>query len=299
MRWRGRRPHPRDVVVALRPLHWAKNAFVLAPVVFSGKLCIASVAGRAAAVAFAFSLAASASYIVNDLHDQKTDRANPRTRFRPIARGAIPQHLALFLALVLTMAALFLASFGEALPFLAAYIVASHMYTFFFKSVPFLDLACLVGLYVLRLLAGAAAALVPASPWLLVCGGSLALALAWGKRVEGQAIYPQAFVRRTLPLVVAATGLAYVAYSFSEAGRTALGPTAPVTPLPVIVALLRYLQRAVHGEGDPMTAFVGDRLLFASVATWGVLVFMAVVLEHCFQMSHFANLSSIWRSAKP
>jgi 4-hydroxybenzoate polyprenyltransferase len=38
----------------------------------------------------AFSLAASATYIVNDLLDLESDRAHPRKRFRPFASARLP-----------------------------------------------------------------------------------------------------------------------------------------------------------------------------------------------------------------
>ncbi|MGC8917223.1 MAG: UbiA family prenyltransferase [Thermoanaerobaculum sp.] len=275
------RPHPGDLLAALRPLHWLKNAFVLAPMVFSGKLCNSDAALRVAAVAVGFSLAASASYLVNDLHDKELDRATPRNRNRPIARGAIPDGLVWFIAPLLAAAGFFFASKAECLFYVLAYSAASHAYTFFLKKIPALDVACLVGLYTLRLLAGAAAAWVPPSPWLLSCGGVLALALAWGKRIEEPTIYVSSLVRRTLPIVVAASGLLYLAYSLSSAGRTALGSLAPYTSVPALVALVRYLRRARAGVGDPMTVMATDQWLAFAAALWVVLVLVGVTLQHC------------------
>ena len=54
----------------------------------------------------AFSLAASAIYLVNDAKDVEADRVHPKKRFRPIAAGIVPPQLAFVLAVVLMLAAL-------------------------------------------------------------------------------------------------------------------------------------------------------------------------------------------------
>src|SRR5262245_25220086 len=75
---------------ALRVHQWLKNLLLFVPLLtaltfFDGwKLLTTAIAF------FAFSFAASASYILNDLWDLENDRAHPRKRLRPFASGRIP-----------------------------------------------------------------------------------------------------------------------------------------------------------------------------------------------------------------
>src|SRR5512137_64138 len=68
---------------AMRPRHWLKNGFVLAPALFAGHAFDAPVLLRAGLAAVAFCLVSSAGYLVNDVLDREADRADPVKRLRP------------------------------------------------------------------------------------------------------------------------------------------------------------------------------------------------------------------------
>ncbi|MFN2432902.1 MAG: UbiA family prenyltransferase, partial [Gemmatimonadota bacterium] len=86
---------PRLLLVAMRPLQWTTNLFVLATLLFGMKLTDAG-ATTDALIAFAcFCLLASALYLVNDVLDADLDRAHPQKRLRPIASGELPVPVAL------------------------------------------------------------------------------------------------------------------------------------------------------------------------------------------------------------
>jgi 4-hydroxybenzoate polyprenyltransferase len=174
----------RAALQALRPYQWLKNTLVFVP------LLLAYEAGPgqllAVGVAFgAFCGCASATYLVNDVMDIEADRRHPRKRSRPLAAGSLSVAMALALA-----AALLIAGFGVSLPWLpplfsgmlALYVLLALGYTFFFKARISLDVLILAGLYTLRVLAGAVAADVRISRWLLVFSMFLFLSLALLKR---------------------------------------------------------------------------------------------------------------------
>jgi hypothetical protein len=277
------RPHlslARDLLVAMRPGHWVKSAFVLAPAAFAGKLFDPRFAAQALEAALAFALASSAAYLLNDLRDRQQDRENPRTRHRPIAAGRLPL-AAVLLACANCAGLAWLAAFQAGVTrWVAAYLAGSLGYTLALKGLPLADLASLVGLYLLRLGAGAAAVQVPASPWLLLCGGSLAWVLAWGKRAEGQGPYPVPLVRALLPPFAACCLAVYLAYTLSQSGQLALGSWAPVTAVPVGVALWRYVRQARAGKGDPITLLRTDPLLALGAATWVLVVLGLLASRH-------------------
>src|SRR5436305_761537 len=67
-----------------------KNALVLAGPFTAGRIADSGVLLSALIACVAFSLAASAVYLVNDAIDVESDRAHPKKRFRPIAAGIVP-----------------------------------------------------------------------------------------------------------------------------------------------------------------------------------------------------------------
>ena len=76
---------------------------------------------------------------------------------------------------VLTSSRIFLGMLGT-------YIIVTTVYSLYAKRVPILDVLLLTALYLLRILAGGAAADVPVSPWLLAFSMFLMLSLAFTKR---------------------------------------------------------------------------------------------------------------------
>ena len=100
----------RDWLKLLRPKHWAKNVFVLAPLLFSGRATETAVVMDAILVFVAFCLAASAVYAFNDVIDSTEDRAHPVKRDRPVAAGRIGPGSAMAAAALLAALSLSLAA---------------------------------------------------------------------------------------------------------------------------------------------------------------------------------------------
>ena len=77
------------LIRSLRPVQWLKNGFVLAPIVFSGRIDDPDAWARTAVAVAAFCAASSATYLVNDVLDREADRLHPTKRNRPIAAGTV------------------------------------------------------------------------------------------------------------------------------------------------------------------------------------------------------------------
>src|SRR5262249_28960196 len=132
----------------------------------------------------AFSLAASATYIVNDLLDLESDRSHPRKRLRPFAGARLSIFLGLAVAAVAVLASLLLAyfvSFGV-LSMLLLYVVLTSAYSWSLKEYVLIDVLMLSILYTLRILAGSVAIRVETSSWLLVFSIFIFFSLALVKR---------------------------------------------------------------------------------------------------------------------
>jgi 4-hydroxybenzoate polyprenyltransferase/phosphoserine phosphatase len=170
---------------ALRIHHWAKNILLAVPLL-TAHLVGSVPAWTNISVAFlAFGLAASATYLLNDLADLQSDRLHAQKRFRPLASGQLPIPIGLLLATSLGILA-FVISY-TLLPaafriYLAVYVILTVAYSVDLKHRLFVDVLVLATLYTLRILAGGAAIGVAVSEWLLLFSLFIFVSLAFLKR---------------------------------------------------------------------------------------------------------------------
>jgi 4-hydroxybenzoate polyprenyltransferase len=169
---------------ALRPHHWTKNLLLFSAVLLSSHPYDAILLSQAALAFVAFSLCASAAYLVNDVVDIDVDRLHPVKRNRPFAAGALPAACGLPLAAIALGLGIMA---GAALPVsflvcLLLYVVATTIYSTWLKKLFLVDVATLALLYTLRLVAGGYATGTPVSKWLVAACMLLFLSLALGKR---------------------------------------------------------------------------------------------------------------------
>jgi 4-hydroxybenzoate polyprenyltransferase len=174
----------RAAIRALRPHQWVKNALIVVPLLAAhGSRNAHSLTAVLLAVV-AFCACASSVYILNDLLDLEADRAHQRKRKRPFASGdlSIAAGLGLFpvlLALGVVISLLLPVKFQLVF---AGYYALTCAYSFWLKGRAIVDALALAGLYTIRVIAGAAAANVPLSFWLLLFSVFLFLSLAFVKR---------------------------------------------------------------------------------------------------------------------
>jgi len=172
-----------DYLRAIRVHQWAKNPLVFLPIIGAHQSDLATL--RAGFMAFvAFSLIASSVYVLNDLLDLGSDRAHPRKRRRPFAAGTIPIEQASWMAIGLFAGGVLVGTaVGAAfLGVLLFYHVATTAYSLWLKRKVVIDICALAGLYTLRVIAGAVAAQVPLSMWMLAFTLFLFFSLAAIKR---------------------------------------------------------------------------------------------------------------------
>lgn len=168
----------------LRCHQWTKNLLLLVSLFAAHKLGDLQAWQNMLLGIIAFSLCASAVYIANDLLDLESDRRHPRKRTRPFASGALPIRTGVLLAPVLALASLWLASrVGNAfLVWIGVYFALTWLYSGWLKRLALVDCFTLAALYTLRIVAGAAAAGLALTFWLLAFSGFLFMSLAFVKR---------------------------------------------------------------------------------------------------------------------
>ncbi|MBZ5593278.1 MAG: UbiA family prenyltransferase [Acidobacteriia bacterium] len=177
---------PRRLWRILRAHQWVKNVLIFLPIATSHRFFEATVL-RTALMAFAaFSLTASAIYIVNDILDVESDRAHPHKKLRPFASGSVPLvwGLAAAACLLLLSAGLSLALPVNARWLLAAYLAGTMAYSLKLKRMLFADVLALAAFYTMRVLFGGAATNITISSWTLAFFMFVFLSLAMTKRLS-------------------------------------------------------------------------------------------------------------------
>jgi len=178
------RPLPHPWLRLLRLHHWIKNALLAVPLLTAQAWHQPAAWWAVFCGIGAFSLVASATYVLNDLNDIEADRRHREKRFRPLAARQIRPRTALIVAGLLIVGG-GCAAFGVGRGFAAVtllYIVITVAYTRYLKRVALLDVLALATLWALRVLAGAVAIGVDLSVWLLSFAAFLFLSLSLLKR---------------------------------------------------------------------------------------------------------------------
>jgi 4-hydroxybenzoate polyprenyltransferase len=268
----------RDLIRALRPHQWVKNVLLLLPLIAAHQAGWASVLPVLLGIV-AFSFAASTIYIVNDLLDLEADRLHPTKRYRPFASGAVPIMVGMRTCFALAVIALTIAGLLNWAFFgiVVLYMILSLAYSLKLKRMRWIDIATLAGLYTIRVVAGAAAAQVYVTGYMLVFIFPVFITLGCVKRLteltlatSDDRLPGRGYGRpdRSDLLNVAGLGmfgalLVFFLYSFTEQART-LYPTQWmlwIALLPIAGWLWRMISLGYKGKQDydPIVFAMRDR----------------------------------------
>ena len=278
----------RTVLRAIRLKQWAKNALLFVPLLAAHSLS-PQAWGTVALGFVAFGLCASATYLFNDLLDLPSDRVHRLKRLRPLAAGTITIPTAVLLGVIMLALAfaLALAASPAFAGMLALYTAITLAYSIHLKRLPLVDVMVLAALYTLRIGAGAIAAEVTLSNWLLGISMFLFLSLALVKRCaeleelddEARGVAPgrgyQARDLVSLRAMGMASGFLSVMvltlYIDSQSGREQyaqpewLWAAAPLLLLWIMRIWLKTGRRELQGE-DPLQFALRDRISWLTLA---------------------------------
>lgn len=174
----------RACVLALRPKQWVKNLLLFVAPFAAGGITTREVYYSIIGF-FAFSMASSVGYILNDLSDIESDRNHPKKKSRPFASGIINVRAGF---LIVGLVVLILFGLLSQLPYLFTLVVISYIlntmiYTRFLKHLPVLEIFAVAFGFVLRLIAGGVAVSLAFSEWFLLVGGFGAIFVVAEKRL--------------------------------------------------------------------------------------------------------------------
>ncbi len=281
----------------MRIKQWIKNSFVLAPLVFDGKLFEFLLFDRALLAVLCFCLASSSVYLLNDLVDIEKDRQHPRKRLRPLASGQLDPRLAAVTALLFAVLSVLGMGLMDvwAAAVVALYLVQNLAYSFYLKNLVIIDVMTIAAGFVLRVVAGVLVVDVQNfSPWLYVCVTLVALFMGFGKRrheialLEGDAAmhrasldhYTLPFLDQIIGLVTTSALVSYTLYSFEAETALVQGGKMLFTVPFVFYGILRYLY-LIHVKklgGAPEDLILQDKPFFASIALWVLALIVVIYL---------------------
>jgi 4-hydroxybenzoate polyprenyltransferase len=240
--------------------------------------------------------------LLNDLWDRPGDRMHPVKRLRAIASGRLPAAAAYAAAGVLLAAGLAIVAAVQAdirprehlmggyalAAWAVAYVALNLLYSTWLKKIVVVDVLVVAMGFVLRAMAGAAAIVVPVSPWLVVCTLSLCLFIAVTKRrgeiaelPDGQAGSARAVNRRYEPRLIelmlnvsaAMAILTYTLYCLAPRTTQRLGSAHMVWTVPLVIyGMFRYYRITSSAAGsDPVRVLVRDRVMWLVLAAYVLL----------------------------
>lgn len=285
----------KPVIDLLRIKQWVKNLFLFIPTFFSGNLFDLAQLMVLSLGAFAFSLVASAVYIINDYQDRNIDQIHPTKKYRPIASGRISERIALFLTCVLAIAGIGLSLFLNLNFFylVLAYFTLNLGYSFGLKNIPILDLFIVAFGFLLRIYGGGILVEVYVSHWLSIMVFLLALFLVIAKRRDdlilheetGQDLravsktYNLEFINSCLTLLSAVILVAYIMYTVSpEVADRFTSDYLYATTVFVMAGIMRYLQITFveKRSGSPTEIFLTDKFILITVIGWVISFYLLI-----------------------
>ena len=281
------------LIKELRPKQWVKNVLVVAAPFTAGALLEPAVLLDALLAFLVFSMAASGVYFVNDAIDVEADRQHPTKRNRPIAAGLIPLPVAYAVCAVLLVGSLVISGFVSLglLTVIAVYIAVQLGYCFGLKHQPVIDLCIVASGFLLRAVAGGAAAGLVITQWfyLVVAFGSLfmvagkryaevKLAHETGAKIrKSLKAYSPSYLRFVWAISAAISIMSYTlwAYDIKEIEQSRWGV---ISIIPMVMAILRYAVDVDKGvAGEPEEVALKDKILLV----------LGVILAGCLFLAYY------------
>jgi 4-hydroxybenzoate polyprenyltransferase len=283
----------------IRPPQWIKNAFVLAPLIFSRELFESDPLLTALLATFGFCLAAGAVYAINDLTDLKADRGHPVKKNRPLVSGAIsPTEALITSGILLVVAFVITAGIGPDFHLvLSLYVVINLLYSVRLKEVVLVDVFLVASGFMLRVLGGATAIDVPVSSWIILCTLFISLFLGFGKRRAELTLvgankstsdrkvlrqYRPAYLDQMLTISAAGAVITYALYTVAPSTLLVFRTDKVIyTTVFVIFGVFRYLF-LVHAEratDNPTLTVTTDLPILMTGVAWIITCTLLIYLH--------------------
>jgi 4-hydroxybenzoate polyprenyltransferase len=274
----------------MRPRQWVKSGFVFMGILFANAWRQPGMLQRVLLATVAFSLVASAVYVLNDILDRTRDVHHPTKKLRPLAAGRMPISVAVVLLVLLWIAggALGLMVSGAVVLILLAYVAINLLYSLGLRQVVILDVFLIAAGFMLRILAGTTGVGIAPSQWLLICGFMIALFLGFAKRraelyaLSGETSnhrsvlehYQPVFLDKMIVVTASCVILTYSLYTMSpETIRNHRTESLIYTAPFVVYGIFRYIY-TLHNQQtgtEPANEIFRDPHILVSIGGWLVV----------------------------
>jgi len=277
----------KDLIKLARPEQYIKNTFIFLPIFFTGEVANPELLFNAFIAFIAFSVTASAIYILNDYHDIEEDRLHPKKKNRPLASGSVSKTSAIIMLLVVFISGSAIMAWLSlnALAILVAYVAMNVAYSTHIKHIAILDVVVIATGFVLRLFVGSSVTGVPLSMWIVIMTFLLAMFLALAKRRDDVLVfldtgekarkvidgYNLKLIDGAMMIMASVVIVAYILYTTSATiAQKFQSDYLYVTSLFVILGILRYMQIAFvdKNSGSPTRVVLTDRFIQLTIAAW-------------------------------
>lgn len=293
----------KGLIEALRPAQWIKNLNLFAALILNGQLFEPDLFIKSFLAFIGFCSLSSSSYLINDVVDVEKDRLHPVKKNRPIARGDVPQTIALLSAFILLFFGLLTSLFINTSFFWISFvfIILQYTYSLFLKKKAVIDIIGIAFFFILRAYAGELATGYHLPIWIMLAVIFLSLFLASGKRrtelgntgAKTRAAltgYSKNLLNFYTTMFAVCTLVAYAMFTFFEEPIVFNGlihnfllenfPNAigrkwyMITLIPVIFGIMRYGQIIFEmQEGErPERVIATDIPLLTAILLWGLMM---------------------------
>lgn len=288
--------HPKALLKLMRPSQWLKNGFVFTGILFANAWGNTPLLINVILTAIGFCFLSSSVYIFNDIVDKEQDKHHPTKKNRPIASGKVSVPFALILASICALVAIGIALFVsyKVLGIYFGYVLLNLAYSIYFKHVVILDVFCIAGGFLLRILAGTVGVGIPPSKWLMLCSLMITLFLGFAKRrAEIIALkdrqeahrkvlnhYGAILLDELIGICATSVIISYSLYTMSaDTIKTHQTDNLIYTVPFVIYGLFRYIYILHHRSsgGDPSKDLVKDPHILLSVVCWLAVTLFIII----------------------
>lgn len=281
---------------------WIKNLFIFVPLIFSKNLFEGELLKVVISGFFLFSITSSVIYVINDLIDIEADRSHPTKKLRPLASGKIsPRSAVISILILIVVAAVFVPFFNLFFSVsLLSYFILNILYSFWLKHIVILDVFCIAGGFMLRIIAGAVIINVQISSWLILTTMFISLFLGIMKRhselviIEGNlntatrkvlGQYSINFSDQIATIAAAGVIICYALYTVSARTVTVFGTDKLIYTTPFVVfGIFRYMFLVyINKQGENTTQIMlTDKPMIITVILYFISIIMIVYRHSLF-----------------
>ncbi|WP_285396536.1 UbiA prenyltransferase family protein [Lysinibacillus sp. fls2-241-R2A-57] len=284
----------KSYIKLMRIHHYIKNGLIFTPLIFSGNLFDIELLFKSFLGFLAFSLVASAIYIINDIQDVELDRLHPTKCKRPLAANLISLTNAKILGVSLVIIAAIINVYTAnnslaAWVSLILYLIFNLAYSNGLKNLPIIDVAILVSGFVFRVIYGAGITGIEISSWLYLTVISMSFYLGLGKR-RNELIkqknksrkvlkyYNQSFLDKNMYMSLALTITFYSLWTVDPLTIARLSNNFLVWTVPLVILICMKYSLNIEGDsdGDPVEVILKDKVLIGMVALF-ILITLGIL----------------------